>query len=231
MLYDYLVEHLNPQGGKFLPKKRDEELLRGNILTIIWPNNISFQLNQGYGNFWGHVSKGHEQIGNSYVYSSQKEKLVESLQHMINDIAQGKYHNKKTRRELCYELIKERQLTSFMNNTKWTEFFDAIAPLQKDLWIRYKTLFDEKMFEEFWTLNADEMFPGVLKVSIESFEILVKYIKKDKQPRGQLQDPIVTEIAVDREAEIKEILEKFNIPYEIKDLDEARRVYRIYGYK
>lgn len=73
-------------------------------------------------------------------------------------------------------------------------------------------------------MAGDEHFEYLNMVSIEWFRISCEI--KEIKNRGRLIEDKV--IIYDKRAEIYEILEKFNIPYEY---DEIENAFFIYGYK
>ena len=111
-----------------------------------------------------------------------------------------------------------------MNNTKWKELISAIKEKIPDISIKYKTLFEEESPAHYWTMAGDEYFEYLNMVSIEWFKISCEI--KEIKYRGRLIDDKV--IIYDKRAEIYEILEKFNIPYEY---DEIENAFVVYGYK
>lgn len=80
------------------------------------------------------------------------------MQRMIDEIESGKYNNKKTEKEKVKTIVEERNLTSFMNHTKWKELIDSIMDEMREITIKYKTVFAEEEPDMYWTLDSDELF-------------------------------------------------------------------------
>lgn len=64
------------------------------------------------------------------------------MQSLIDEAESGKYNNKKTLSDRIQDVVQQRKLTSYMNNTKWREMLDDFIEIPQ-LSIMYKTLFDE----------------------------------------------------------------------------------------
>ncbi|XVG96510.1 DUF6678 family protein [Eubacteriales bacterium KG125] len=80
------------------------------------------------------------------------------MQYIIDEIENGKYNNKRTEKEKIKQVVEERNLTFFMNNTKWKELIDSIMEKMRGIPIKYKTVFDEEEPSMYWTIDADEHF-------------------------------------------------------------------------
>ncbi len=66
------------------------------------------------------------------------------MQRIIDEIENGKYNNKRTEKEKIKQVVEERNLTSFMNNTKWKELIDSIMEKMRGIPIKYKTFLMKK---------------------------------------------------------------------------------------
>ena len=55
-----------------------------------------------------------------------KAEVLSYVRNLNRDIQAGKYRNKKTLREQAFQIVQERNLTSYMNNTKWYKLLKVI---------------------------------------------------------------------------------------------------------
>ena len=214
-----MFEKLNPRSAEIIKQS-------STVYNLKWKGNIEFLL-FGYENScsgWYYILKNKEQISPTYHYSEINDIFLKNLQRIIDDIESGKYNNKKTPSEKIRLIVEERGLYSLMNNTKWKELISAIKEKTPDIPIKYKTLFEEDTPAYYWTIAGDEYFEYLNMTSVEWFKISCEI--KEIKYRGRLIEDKV--IIYDKRAEIYEILEKFNIPYEY---DEIENAFFIYGYK
>ncbi|WP_165062567.1 MULTISPECIES: DUF6678 family protein [unclassified Adlercreutzia] len=138
--------------------------------------------------------------------------------------------SKKTEREKIAKIISERNLVSYMNNTKWSEFIKAMREeLPFEPPYDYKTLFDDSEYSSYLLKGEgpfsidyydDENFNFStyktiewVKVRPHFFELTGGYLVKEK-------------VWHDCEKEFVEALRKYSIPYE-----EDNGLYTIYGYR
>ena len=214
-----MFEKLNPRSAEIIKQS-------STVYNLKWKRNIEFLLfgyeNSGSG--WYYILKNNEQISPTYHYSEINDVFLKNLQRIIDDIESGKYNNKKTPSEKIRLIVEERGLYSLMNNTKWKELISAIKEKIPNIPIKYKTLFEEEAPTNFGTMAGDEYFEYLNMVSIEWFKISCEI--KEIKNRGRLIEDKVN--IYGKKAEIYEILEKFNIPYEY---DEIENAFIIYGYK
>lgn len=207
--------------------------LNEGLLTVRWPNDIYLKLIKTWAY---HLTI--ERDGNIFmhqIFKKSDERLIIWVQRWSKDISDGKYNTKKTERERILDIIVERSLTSYMNNTKWREFRAAMLeemPFEPPY--DYKTLFDEndyidKEYIQYFINNDGPYSFG--SFDNESFHFLnykaIEWVKI--RPRfyalegGQL---VKTKKWYDCEKEFIDILKKYSIPYEVN-----KGVYTIYGYK
>ena len=92
------------------------------------------------------------------------------MQSLIDEAESGKYNNKKTLSDRIQDVVQQRKLTSYMNNTKWREMLDDFIEIPQ-LSIMYKTLFDEINPEFFWSVIDDEYLGHMNMAVIEWFKI------------------------------------------------------------
>ena len=214
-----MFEKLNSRSAEIIKQS-------STVYNLKWKRNIEFLLfgyeNSGSG--WYYILKNNEQISPTYHYSEINDVFLKNLQRIIDDIESGKYNNKKTPSEKIRLIVEERGLYSLINNTKWKELITTIKEKIPDIPIKYKTLFEEDTPTYYWTMAGDEYFEYLNMVSIEWFKISCEI--KEIKNRGRLIEDKVN--IYGKKAEIYEILEKFNIPYEY---DEIENAFFIYGYK
>lgn len=222
MLYDILCEQLNPRSGKIQPY--DDK--RGCIFfDIKWKGDFHFIVSGWYHhNGWYCVQRKSEVISEEYYFRKIDNTLFKSMQKMIDEIENGKYKGKKTLSEKIREVVEDRNLTSYMNNTKWDELIKVIKEQIPKIPIRYKTLFENDNPTIYWTIQGDELFEPMNKAAIEWFHILCEI--KEIKYNGRLVEPTV--IIEDKKEEVYSILNRYSISYEY---DEKENICIIYGYK
>lgn len=136
----------------------------------------------------------------------------------------------KTLKEKALKIAEERNLCSYMNDTKWNELRSAVLndlPFPPPYIM--KTLFEancpeEKNFQhDVWYqgdwyegLTYKNYFNGGF--AVEWIKVRPRYLKH----RGQLIEPEI----IDETEEFEEILRRYDIPYDIEN-----GMYCIYGYK
>ena len=214
-----MFESLNPRSAEIINQSSA-------LYNLKWKGNIEFLL-YGHGNSrsgWFYILKNNEQISPTYHYSEINDIFLQKLQKIIDDIESGKYNNKKTPSEKIRMIVEERGLYSLMNNTKWKELISAIKEKIPNIPIKYKTLFEEDNPVYYWTIAGDEHFEYLNMSSVEWFKISCE-IKEIKNRGRLIEDKFIIH---NKKAEIYEILEKFYIPYEY---DEIENAFLIYGYK
>ena len=186
-------------------------------------NNISFVVTGWPRHMWCYVTKNDEKISNAVLCQGIDNDNLRIMQNMLDEIGSGKYDNKKTLSEKRLDVIRERGLTSYMNDTKWNELINDISRID-GLPIMYKTLFDESDPETYWTIKSDEYFYHTDKADIEWFKILCVIQKKRKN--GRLLDPKTIELNI--KDEIENILKEHSIGSEY---DQEENAFTVYGYR
>ncbi len=131
-------------------------------------------------------------------------------------------------KEKILRIVNERNLCSYMNNTKWNELITAVKnemsfPPPFDIKYLTQEEVTQSEFEnkdvDYWGDWEGENFPTQeYYINIEWIKIRPRYLKY----RGKLIAPEL----VDESKKIKEILERYNISFEEKD-----GFYCIYGYR
>ena len=133
--------------------------------------------------------------------------------------------------ENLLKYINENQLVSYMNNTKWNEFRNAmINEMPFEPPYIYKLVDEEETGEYFSALEIDccgcdaydeESFNFLVYDEIEWLKVKPEYYEREG---GQL---VCKKIFHNAEKEFLEIMKKYSIPYE--KIGEC--LYIIYGYK
>ena len=224
MFFDDLCQNLNPRSGVIQPYNVHNEKENLIIFDITWKGDFHFIVSEGNycGNFY--VSRNNERISAYHYFKRNDDMLFYNMQKVIDEIENGKYKNKKTLSERIRIVVKNRNLTSYMNNTKWNAFTEAIKEQMYNIPIKYKTLFDDDDPKIYWTIGGDEYFDYMNMASIEWFKI--GCVIEEVKDRGRLLEPDIT--SYDKTDEILQIFHKFNIPYEY---DKRENAFIIYGYK
>lgn len=207
----------------------DEHKYNGLMIDAAWKRNIHLLLYGFYGSIIFYVTRNGEQVSNTHRHYSPikyKDKLIATVNHLIREIENGDFDHKKTESEKIHELISERRLTSYMNNTKWREFIHAMTKeMSIDIPYGYKTLFEEKGDEVLCVSSFDiESFNSYDFKSLEWVKLKPKFF--EHKHRGMLLDDEKIPIYV--EEEFVRLMRKYSIPYQY---DEENKVYIIYGYK
>ncbi|MCM1186286.1 MAG: hypothetical protein NC251_06660 [Lachnoclostridium sp.] len=224
IFYNELCRRLNPRSGIIQPIVPPEEGEKTIFFDIAYKGDLHFIVSGWIYHGWYYVMRDGQQISESYLFKKPDDDLYKNMQRVIDEVENGKYKNKKTLSEKIIHEINTRQLTSYMNNTKWHELTDVIKEQLCDIPVQYKTLFDTEEPEYYWTIGGDEYFDHMNMAAVEWFKIACEI--KESRYRGRLLAPEV--IFQDKKEVILQILEKYSIPYEY---DEEENAVIIYGYK
>ncbi len=194
------------------------------ILDIVWKGDIHFVavMSKCYG--WYYVMRDGQKISQGYHFWIMKDSVIQGMQHLMNDVASGRYNNKKTLKEQVRALVEERGLTGCMNTTKWKELLGSMEKEMKDLPFMYKTVFEEEEPTEFGALGADEYMEYMDMAEVEWMKFHPVFELREYQ--GLLVEPKTVEM--NYEKELREVLEKYHIPFEY---DESNKIYTVYGYR
>lgn len=221
-IYDKLKELFELRSGVVQPYVESDEKVSSVKYKIQWEENIAFVV-EGWEDFgWYYVERNGERVSALFHYKIIDDKVPGIMQNLIDEIESGKYNGKKTLSDKILDVVEKRQLTSYMNKTKWNELFHDIDEIP-DLLINYKTLFEEKAPEFFWTIRGDEHFFHMNRAEIEWFAI--KDTIKKSEIVGRLLPPKENEYSV-RE-QIESILHEHSISYEY---NESEKMFVVYGY-
>lgn len=196
-------------------------------MDIMWKNGIHFIVTNAAGreNFgWYYAERNLQLISNIYHFSKVGDKLFKSMQQLIDDIEDGRYNNKKTLSEKIVSAIGEKGLVSYMNNTKWRELINAVSSHIPDIYIQYKTIFEDDLPDGYYPLDGYEELEHINYAVIEYMQF--RCIISDTVRVGQLIPPKV--MTYDKSGELLRIFKEYNIPYEFA---EDQRIFTVYGYK
>lgn len=203
------------------------------ILSVRWSDGVYLKLQ----NSWAYhlTIERDKYIFKHQIFRKKDDQLLLCVKRWAKDISDGRYKTKKTGRERIFDIIVKKNLTSYMNDTKWREFRTAMLkemPFQPPY--DYKTLFDDsdyisKSYVQHLIKNEgpnyfcsfdEESFNFLLYKAIEWVKVRPRFFTLEG---GQL---VKKKIWYDSENKFIEILRKYNIPYELEN-----GVYTIYGYK
>lgn len=203
-------------------------LTKGLFIDVKWKGGVHFHFYHRWNRFWYTVVRDGEAITSCHNHYGKRldERLFPPIQKLVDQIENGDFDNKKTATEKVREIVRERNLTSYMNDTKWKEFLSAMTeemPLAAPY--DYKTLFEDEREETYFGTAYDiESFNFYYFKSIEWVKVKPKF--SEHIYRGRLiEDEIIEH---DVEKEFLALMEKYHIPYEY---DSNEDVYVIYGYR
>ena len=225
--YDTLSERLDPRSGKAVQSAENDGEYWKSVLDIRWKGDIHFTVTKALfrrGLAVYCVMRDGQLLSPQYYAAKPDDTLLRAMQHIIDDIESGKYNNKKTLKEKIRELISERELVSYMNNTKWREFLGALREKAPDNCLQYKTVFEEEAPAEYRDIFSDEELEHMELSQIEWLKI--KSTLTEYEHIGALLPPKVR--THDKKEELLQIMREYNIPYEY---DEDEQTFIVYGYK
>lgn len=221
-IYDIFCKKLNPRSGIVQESSfEDEERIS---FDIRWKGDFHFIVTGWGPHGWYYVQRDKQYISPTYAFRKIDDKVLLAMQHIIDEIESGKYINKKTAKEKVKKIVEERNLTSFMNNTKWEELIDSIMDEMREIDIKYKTVFDEEEPDMYWTIDGDEHLRHMDMRVVEWFKIGSELKKVVRQ--GHLIEPKIH--ITNKKSEIECILNRFSIPYEYDDVEKC---FIIFGYR
>ena len=130
-------------------------------------------------------------------------------------------------KDKVFNVVCERDLCSYMNNTKWNELITAVKtemPFLPAFSIKYVTqesvvqsIIETEDVDYFGDWNGENFPPKEYYFNIEWIKVRPRYLKH----QGKLIEPKL----VDESKKFEEILHKYNIPF-----DKKEGLYCIYGY-
>lgn len=220
-----LLKRMDFKEGVVL-EMNEEAMQQGRVLDVCWKGNIHFVLEMYSIDFgWYFAERDGEMVSCIHRVSKFDEQFYRAVQHFLGEINQGDFDHKQTVSEQVIQIIEERQLTSYMNNTKWKEFLHVMTEeLSVKVPYAFRTLFDVDGRNDdcFDTCYCQECFNGYHFKSLEW--VKVKPVFCERKHRGRLIAD--EEIWYDLEEEFVENMKKYSIPYEVED-----GIYTIYGYR
>ena len=205
---------------------------RYTIFCAVWHGDIKLKILKFYDNYRIILTKD-DTFLESHVFRNSVG-VVERTASLAKQIITGAYDKKETDRERVQKIIRQRGLTSYMNNTKWNKLLYALeneVPFVPPY--EFKTLFESKEEWNFskwknweqWEINYpgsfdDEFFP-LDKMYV--IEWIVLFPRICKNIGGLLVNIPKT---TDETGEIQAVLSKYHIPYEMKG-----GYFVVYGYR
>lgn len=102
-------------------------IMNGICADVKYKGNIRFRFCYRWSRYWYAVMKNQEFISPRYLVKNIDEHLYKKIQKLINEIENGDFINKKTASEKADDIIHARNLTSYMNKTKWQEFLETVS--------------------------------------------------------------------------------------------------------
>lgn len=220
-----LEDKIDFKGGQIDKSIQEEPTLMG-IVAVCWKKKIKLVLYVGKYRLYYYVTRNGEQVSTRYYTTKLDEWFWKNYQNLLNQVKNGDFDYKKTVSDRIAEIVNQRHLTSYMNDTKWKEFLLVMTEkLPLSVPYNYKTLFEKEPEQLYLGTAYDaESFNWYEFKSLEWVKVKPRFYEYVYQ--GQLLDD--NAILHDIEREFLEWMDKFSIPYEYDDKDE---VYVIYGYK
>lgn len=215
--------------GKFIENnKLDKENFFKDIMIAVWPGGVSLKLLMFSGKYYRIiVYKDDSSFESFQLYGS--ENVLSYVQKLAKNINDGKYDTKKTDKEKAQKIINHRQLTSYMNNTKWNVLLDIVKNrLSFPPAFIYKTLFDMPDSEYLKTLTKIPSYFGDYSYEgLEHRRYLIEWIRVTPKYAYEKGERLVSKIEIqDVSEDLERELKKENIPYEVDGNDIV-----IYGYR
>lgn len=221
-----IIENIDFKNG-VIQEISQEKKEMGYILDVRWKRDVHFvmYINQ-LPYVWYYASRNGERVSSSYINRKYNDAFYKSVQHLVDEIEYGSFNYKKTVSERIAEIIQDRQLTSYMNDTKWKEFVHAMdEEMSVAVPYAYKTLFEEDREDLFFDKWYDcESFNGYHYKSVEWVKVKPKF--HECKHRGMLIED--EKIYYDVEEEFLNLMKKYSITCE---KEEETGLYVIYGYK
>jgi len=220
-----MLERIDFKDG-VVQKITDEAIKNGRVLDVRWKGNIHFVL-QMYRKNWGwyYAERNGEYISCIYRENKFDKSFYQRVRHFVEEINRGDFSHNQTVSEKIAKIIANRQLTSYMNDTKWKEFLQLMTEeMSMRVPYAFHTLFDmDHINDDFYdTCYCQDCFNGYHFKSLEWVKVMPKFV--EHKHRGILLDD--EEIFYDLEDEFVEKIQKYSIPYERED-----GIYIIYGYR
>lgn len=220
------LDFLNGEIQEFIPTSNDAD--NGVVaMDVKWKSGVHLIIYQTLWRQSYYAVRNNEEVSHIFYVSRLKDSPV-YIQRFINDINNGRYDNKLTPRESLLNVVQEKGLTSYMNNTKWNKVFNIIHDIEeiadKHISIMYKCTYETENPIHYWTVHNDEyLYEGMYKY-IEWLKI--QPIICDCEYQGCLIEPKYTYYDY-----TSLFLEKMDAAYLHYEYLQQEQAYIIYGYK
>ena len=105
LINDILCEKLNPRSGviKISSSKHDDRI----YFDISWEGDFHFIVTGWVHYGWYYVQRDKQCISPSYVYQRIDDRALSVIQHIIDEIENGKYNNKKLKKKKLNRFLKK----------------------------------------------------------------------------------------------------------------------------
>lgn len=221
-----ILEHIDFRNGVIQENVQNKEC----IIDVAYQNAIHFVaiLSEYRFMLTYFITRNGSTIGNLHSTWGEdiiKNRYIVRIQKFVNEISDGKYDNKKSNAEKLQEIIRNRNLVSYMNNTKWKEFLRAMTeemPFEPPY--DYKTVWEEPHELSFGTGYDCESFNFYDFKTIEWVKVRPEF--EEHRWKGALVEDEV--VCHDMTEDFLGLMKKYAIPYMY---DETENVYIIYGYR
>lgn len=215
--------------GNFIENKQlDKNNFSNNIMSAVWPGGVSLELLMFNSKYYRISVYKDDTIFESLQFKGAASVLsyVQKLTKNIND---GQYNRKKTDKEKARKIIEDKQLTSYMNNTKWNVLLDIVNNrLSFPPAFIYKTLFDMPDSNFLKTISKIPSYFGDYSYEgLEYKHYLIEWIRITPKYAVNKGGRLASKIEIqDESEEFKRELKKEHILYEVDGNDVL-----IYGYR
>lgn len=225
-LFAEITEKIDFKGGQVEKVIYETPILTG-VIVVCWKRNVKLVLYFTQNRMSSYcVTRNDELVFGSYYVSKFDDAFYRNYQKLVYQIANGDFDFKKTASDRIAEVICKRNLTSYMNDTKWKEFLQVMTEeMSLKVPYDYKTLYEEEPEQlRLGTAYDAESFNWYEFKFLEWVKVKPKFC--EYRHRGRLVES--EKIFYDVEDEFVGWMNKYSIPYEYDAKDE---VYVIYGYK
>ena len=105
LINDILCEKLNPRSGVIkISSSNDEDRI---YFDISWEGDFHFIVTGWVHYGWYYVQRDKQCISPSYVYQRIDDRVLSVIQHIIDEIENGKYNNKKLKKKKLNRFLKK----------------------------------------------------------------------------------------------------------------------------
>lgn len=225
-LFVELEEKIDFKDGQLEKYIKEKPVLMG-IIEAYWKKNVKLALYvRQRGKSYYCVTRNGEAVYGTFYTAKFDDAFFINYQKLVNQVANGDFDFKKNISDKVADVIRERGLTGYMNDTKWEEFLYAMTEeMPIAVPYDYKTLFDEEPEKlRLGTAYDVESFNWYHFKSLEWVKVKPKFYELVYKGRLMENEKIYHDV----EAEFLGLMDKYSIYYEYDAEDE---VYVIYGYK